>query len=136
MSAQAATTEDGTLTGLLAAFAAGGLVISALIPASAADDGPILCPFRLMTGLPCPGCGLTRSWIALVHGDISGSLAAHPFGGAFMFLGVALILAVGVALIRRRPLPAATRVVGRVAPASLFVGTVVFGFGRLALLAL
>ena len=39
-----------------------------------ADDGPTLCPFRALTGLPCPGCGMTRGFCALGHGDLRGAL--------------------------------------------------------------
>ena len=42
--------------------------------------GPILCPFRLITGHQCPFCGTTRSFGALVQGDISGSIAYNPSG--------------------------------------------------------
>ena len=43
-------------------------------------DGPILCPFKLATGHPCPFCGTTRSFGALVQGDFFGSLAYNPSG--------------------------------------------------------
>ena len=36
-----------------------------------------LCPFRLVTGHPCPGCGLTHAALCLARGDIVGSLRAH-----------------------------------------------------------
>ena len=39
----------------------------------------IPCPFRLITGLPCPGCGSTRAWIAFLHGDVEAAVAANPF---------------------------------------------------------
>jgi len=42
--------------------------------------GPILCPFRLITGHQCPFCGTTRSFGALVQGDIPGSIAYNPGG--------------------------------------------------------
>ena len=35
----------------------------------------LYCPFRLLTGLDCPGCGATRAIIALAEGNIS--LAVH-----------------------------------------------------------
>lgn len=44
------------------------------------DDGPIVCVFRLTAGLPCPGCGLTRSVGHLLHGGLARSVALHPFG--------------------------------------------------------
>ncbi|WP_307781211.1 DUF2752 domain-containing protein [Rhabdothermincola sediminis] len=28
------------------------------------------CPFKAMTGLDCPGCGMTRAVYALLHGDL------------------------------------------------------------------
>ncbi|MEP7216642.1 MAG: DUF2752 domain-containing protein [Anaerolineaceae bacterium] len=55
--------------------------------------GPTICPFRLATGLPCPGCGLTRSWVALAHGRISASFNANLFGPlAFGLTAAALAL--------------------------------------------
>lgn len=75
----------------------GAAVAATLDPATIAN-GPVICPFRLLTGLPCPGCGLTRSWVFAVHGDIGASLSAHPFG--LPLLGLVLVLAV-VLLIRR-----------------------------------
>lgn len=31
------------------------------------------CPFKLLTGIPCPGCGMGRATLALFAGDISQS---------------------------------------------------------------
>ena len=39
---------------------------------------PTLCPFALVTGTACPGCGLTRAAAALVQGDIGTAMAFHP----------------------------------------------------------
>lgn len=33
---------------------------------------------RIMLGLPCPGCGLTRSLTLLLQGDFSGSFTMNP----------------------------------------------------------
>jgi len=41
---------------------------------------PEVCGFKRVTGLPCPGCGLTRSWVAAVHGDLAASFAFHRLG--------------------------------------------------------
>lgn len=29
----------------------------------------MMCPVVLLTGFPCPGCGLTRAGISMLHGD-------------------------------------------------------------------
>lgn len=36
------------------------------------------CQFRHLTGLYCPGCGGTRAFIYLLHGDIPKSILYHP----------------------------------------------------------
>lgn len=41
---------------------------------------PPMCGFRSGTGLPCPGCGLTRSWVYMAHGAWRESLAMHRLG--------------------------------------------------------
>lgn len=65
----------------------------------------VVCPFRRMFGLDCPFCGLTRSFVALAHGDVAAALRFHP-AGPVMFAALAIGLgALIVALARRtRPL--------------------------------
>lgn len=41
---------------------------------------PGLCTFKRVTGLDCPGCGLTRSFISLGHGDLARAWAYNPAG--------------------------------------------------------
>ncbi len=89
-SVQALVRVAGRLTpGGIAAF---GLLVAALLPRGWVEAGPSFCPFRMTTGLPCPGCGLTRSVVALAHGDLGGSLYFHPLG----LLVVLALLAVAV----------------------------------------
>ena len=38
-----------------------------------------LCPMVMVTGLPCPGCGLTRAGFALLKLDLAGAFRIHPF---------------------------------------------------------
>lgn len=35
------------------------------------------CPFRLLTGLYCPGCGSLRAMHRLLHGNLGGALAMN-----------------------------------------------------------
>jgi hypothetical protein len=59
------------------------LLIPAILFAAAATTtalttGPTVCPYRLLTGLPCAGCGLTRGFVALAHFDLHAALHFHP----------------------------------------------------------
>ena len=39
---------------------------------------PLVCPFKYVTGIPCPGCGGTRAFFALVHGHIAEAVMINP----------------------------------------------------------
>ncbi len=39
---------------------------------------PLYCPFRAISGIPCPGCGMTRAFLALAEGDFLGALRFNP----------------------------------------------------------
>ena len=43
-------------------------------------DIPILCGFRRLTGMGCPGCGLTRSFAFMAHGDVVGAFGVNWLG--------------------------------------------------------
>lgn len=65
--------------------------------------GVPVCLFQAMSGLPCPGCGLTRALSCLVQGYPAAAFSYHPF--AFLVLPLFLMLAVHNFL----PLPARQR---------------------------
>lgn len=50
------------------------------------------CPFRVLTGIPCPTCGTTHAAVALMHGDLGAAFAANPLaamaGAGFVIGGV------------------------------------------------
>jgi Protein of unknown function (DUF2752) len=61
------------------------------------------CAFHWMTGIPCPGCGLTRSILALLQGRLKDSVLLHPFGPLlFLALAAALAAAVMPRILRER----------------------------------
>ncbi len=68
-------------------------VAAAAVLIAAADRLGYVCPFRALTGLPCPGCGMTRAWISLLHGDLSAAFRFHPFFWAVPVLLVFLLTA-------------------------------------------
>ena len=38
-----------------------------------------MCPMVMITGYPCPSCGMTRAGIRLLHLDFAGAWEIHPF---------------------------------------------------------
>ena len=49
---------------------------------------PVLCGWRQMTGLPCMGCGLTRSFTFMAHGQVGAAFQMNLMG-PFLFALVA-----------------------------------------------
>ena len=39
-----------------------------------------VCMMKLITSIPCPSCGSTRSVLSLMHGDFLQALYINPFG--------------------------------------------------------
>jgi hypothetical protein len=40
-------------------------------------SGPVFCPLALMTGMPCPGCGITRAFCFATHGRFREAFEYH-----------------------------------------------------------
>lgn len=60
---------------------AGGLLLAAGLAYALwvrATGLALPCFFRTVTGLQCPGCGVTRLCLALLRGDIAGAWRANP----------------------------------------------------------
>ncbi len=71
-----------------------GMVAAAL---PGIENGPVVCPFRAVTGLPCPTCGLVRAAQSLMRGDIGRALAINPFDTLFFLAAVPLFAGLWVA---------------------------------------
>jgi len=105
------------LTGaaLLASLAlARGLATASPAAVHVAGRGlPVICPSRLLFGVNCPGCGMTRSTLLTLGGDLRGALTVNPAGpvlvAALILLAAQLLFAApateGGASAKRRLLP-------------------------------
>lgn len=65
-------------------------------------EGTTLCPFRLLTGHPCPGCGMGHALVAGMRGDWAASFHYHPLGLPLLALWTAWLLWGGLNLSRDR----------------------------------
>ena len=92
------------------------------------------CWFHSATGLPCPGCGLTRSVFAIGSGEFAAAWAFNPFG--YLVYGILIVFLFLPLLARVAP-----RLTG-VLESSRFLNTLVavsvlslliYGFARIAL---
>lgn len=83
------------------------LVISALVFFRETGGAGLLpgCIFRKLTGIECPGCGMTRATYAALHGNFAQAFWFNPVGVIILPLA---LFALGLELIgwvRGRPLP-------------------------------
>lgn len=117
---------------LLAVASAAALICAVSLSPEQAADGPVVCPFRLLTGLPCPGCGMTRAWVFAMHGQLRPALAANPFVVVALPAAIALIVGVAVAAVRRRQPPDVRPILSSLAVRLVLIAWVGFGVLRAA----
>ncbi|MDB4945424.1 MAG: hypothetical protein JWP97_4958 [Labilithrix sp.] len=61
---------------------------------SVLGSGHVPCGFAKIFGTPCPGCGSTRSMLALAHGDLDSYLRFNPLAPLMSaLLGIVLVQA-------------------------------------------
>lgn len=60
------------------------------------------CPFKMLTGLPCPGCGITKSMVYFYDGNIYKSLLHHLFGPFIIILSLFLLVKFTFEIINKR----------------------------------
>ena len=104
------------LIALAAVFAVVGILPPGVLPP---------CPLHALTGLFCPGCGITRMLLALVHGQPVTAFRQNPM--VFVMLPVAVAALIHMALPVRLQSPAVQRVLQSPAwPLGLVAAVAVF----------
>ncbi len=97
-----------------------GVCAAAAFTELSAEEGQVFCPYRLITGGWCPGCGCTRALKALVRGDVRDSLAMNPW--TLVLFVQALIASVALLVVPQKFVAWANRNRLRLAVFNLVVG--------------
>ena len=85
-----AAVAAAAIAALLALFVVAALPIG--------DEGsPVVCPFRAVTGLPCPFCGFLRAARLIAEGRIGSAFAMNPLDAALLLVGLPLTAALWLA---------------------------------------
>jgi hypothetical protein len=89
--------------------------------------------FKNLTGLPCPGCGLTHSFCALAKGKVASAFGFNAMGPAIFILAAGFWLrSVAVMLGKVRPVFAFDRIARSVLLGKLLLaGLGLYGIGRI-----
>lgn len=56
------------------------------------------CPFKMLTGFPCPGCGITKSLVYIYEGDLLKSITFHLFGPVVLVLSLYFLIKLSLEL--------------------------------------
>lgn len=70
--------------------------------------GVPLCPIAAVIRQPCPGCGLTRATLALLHGHVGESVRLHPLAPVVVPLLGGLVVWGAVGYVREGRWPGAS----------------------------
>ncbi|HQZ25009.1 MAG TPA: DUF2752 domain-containing protein [Flavobacterium sp.] len=61
-----------------------------------------LCPLKMLSGFPCPGCGITKSLVYFYEGDVQKSLYYHLFGPLVIAFCIVTIVVLTTELITQK----------------------------------
>lgn len=88
---------------------------------------PVFCPFKVVTGIDCPGCGMTRAITSLIDGRPGDAFLYNPF----CFLLIFILLASSMPERWMQRIPAATHILPAFYAAMLPLILVFWVFDRL-----
>jgi uncharacterized membrane protein len=60
------------------------------------------CPFKMLTGFPCPGCGITKSMVYFYERDVLKSLYYHILGPFVILFCIATIVVLTTELVTKK----------------------------------
>lgn len=86
-----------TAVALVLAVVAGSALAHACLGLDLLRHGALFppCPFHLLTGFDCPGCGMTRAFLLLSQLRLGEAVAAHPAAPALLLAMVGYALRPG-----------------------------------------
>lgn len=61
-----------------------------------------LCPLKMLSGFPCPGCGITKSLVYFYEGDLQKSLYYHILGPFVILFCLTTIVVLTTELITKK----------------------------------
>jgi len=82
----------------------GVLILSFFYESTPMNDF-VFCWFRRLTDLPCLGCGLTRSFVAVSHGDLLSAFGHHLAGPLLYFAAWLSVIRPAAAWTIKKPIP-------------------------------
>ena len=85
----------------------GGVFLISIIYHPGGGNYFTICGFKNLTGLPCPGCGLTHSFCALGKGHLREAIGWNLFGPPLFLLFAALWVRAILVLLNRHRFPLA-----------------------------
>lgn len=86
-----------------AAVSAVAWLLCAAQAAVGAGESLVLCPFRLVTGHRCPGCGMGHAVVAAMRADFAGSFQQHPLGIPLLLVWTGWLLWTAYGFMSGRP---------------------------------
>jgi hypothetical protein len=105
--ASATSPSDRVGHGLLLVGTAATCVVLYSVDPAAEDNPYPLCPFRALTGMPCPGCGALRATNRLLHADLGAAVGYNALL-VLMLPMLAYVLASSLGTVIGRELPRPT----------------------------